>query len=228
MYKVMTNMPFLQGVNGIDLARIEDRTRIDYVHYTSNNGTIIRQGAPCQNLMFLASGQLSRTYQHPDELFTYTEKINSTHIVEPESLFGERPQYKASYATDLECDLLLMPKGDVIQTMMSNDTFRMNYFNALTENVNKREQQLMEWWPKNTIGKICQFLRNITLIPEGEKILAIKMKDLAAIIDETRLNVSKALNTMEENGMLSLHRKEIYISDIALLGSEHNTTEKKC
>ena len=47
--------------------------------------------------------------------------------------------------------------------------------------------------------------------PEGEKILKIKMEDLANLIDETRINVSKVLNDLQEQGLVQLSRKEISI-----------------
>lgn len=47
--------------------------------------------------------------------------------------------------------------------------------------------------------------------PEGKKILKIKMEDLASLIDETRINVSKVLNDLQEQGLVQLSRKEISI-----------------
>ena len=44
-----------------------------------------------------------------------------------------------------------------------------------------------------------------------KKILKIKMDDLARIINETRLAVSKTLNKMQEDGWIELHRGEIII-----------------
>ena len=53
--------------------------------------------------------------------------------------------------------------------------------------------------------------------PSGEKILKIKMEELANAINDTRLGVSKALNGMQEDGLLELHRGEIVIPDIERL-----------
>ena len=47
--------------------------------------------------------------------------------------------------------------------------------------------------------------------PEGKKIFKIKMEDLASLIDETRINVSKVLNDLQEQGLVQLSRKEISI-----------------
>ena len=43
------------------------------------------------------------------------------------------------------------------------------------------------------------------------------MDDLAHYLDDTRLNVSKALNGLQELNLLTLRRKEIIIPDAAAL-----------
>ena len=59
--------------------------------------------------------------------------------------------------------------------------------------------------------KIIQFFLLQAHKVEGEKIIKIKMEDLAKIIDETRINVSRELNEMNEKGLIELGRKSIYI-----------------
>lgn len=39
------------------------------------------------------------------------------------------------------------------------------------------------------------------------------MDDLARCLDDTRLNISKTLNELQDNGLIELHRKEILIPD---------------
>ncbi len=59
--------------------------------------------------------------------------------------------------------------------------------------------------------KNTEFLVLRSMKPEGKKILKIKMEDLASLIDETRINVSKVLNDLQEQGLVQLSRKEISI-----------------
>ena len=49
--------------------------------------------------------------------------------------------------------------------------------------------------------------------PQGEKTFKVKMDDLARCLDDTRLNISKTLNELQDNGLIELHRKEILIPD---------------
>ena len=49
--------------------------------------------------------------------------------------------------------------------------------------------------------------------PQGEKVFKVKMDDLARCLDDTRLNISKTLNELQDSGLIELHRKEILIPD---------------
>ena len=46
------------------------------------------------------------------------------------------------------------------------------------------------------------------------KILQIGMEELAELINETRINVSRKLNELKEKGIIQLKRKEIFIPDM--------------
>ena len=73
--------------------------------------------------------------------------------------------------------------------------------------------------------KIIHFILIHAERMQGEKIMKIKMDDFARCVDDTRLNVSKVLNSLQEQKLLELHRKEIIIPDAALL-AEWNEKRK--
>ena len=68
--------------------------------------------------------------------------------------------------------------------------------------------------PERLEARITDFILSHIERPSGEKILKIKMEELANAINDTRLSVSKALNGMQESGLLELHRGEIVIPDL--------------
>lgn len=45
------------------------------------------------------------------------------------------------------------------------------------------------------------------------------MEELARITNDTRISVSKTLNSMQEKGLVELHRGEIFIPDATLLAN---------
>ena len=62
-------------------------------------------------------------------------------------------------------------------------------------------------------NKIIRFFLLHCEKTQGEKIFKVKMDDLARYLDDTRLNTSKALNELQDNGVLELRRKEILLPD---------------
>jgi CRP-like cAMP-binding protein len=54
----------------------------------------------------------------------------------------------------------------------------------------------------------------------GTKRIQIKMERLAELLCETRLNVSKALNELKDEGYIELQRKEIIVPSLKKLTEE--------
>jgi CRP-like cAMP-binding protein len=53
------------------------------------------------------------------------------------------------------------------------------------------------------------------------------MEDLGNLIDETRINVSRLLNDMQEKELIQLKRKEIYIPELEKLTQELIKTDRQ-
>ena len=83
--------------------------------------------------------------------------------------------------------------------------------------VSNRAQNLYSrLWDEPTLdlkSKIIRFFLSHCEKPQGEKTFKVKMDDLARFLDDTRLNISKTLNELQDNGLIELHRKEILIPD---------------
>ena len=56
---------------------------------------------------------------------------------------------------------------------------------------------------------IMGFVRRIQLNAGGEKVLNIKLEKLADIVRETRLNVSRTLHRMQDEGKIRMKRERI-------------------
>lgn len=97
------------------------------------------------------------------------------------------------------------------------EIFRLNYMNIIS-NWHKPATIVCGRKFRKDLKHVSPILYSHTLnAPSGEKILKIKMEELANAINDTRLSVSKALNGMQENGLLELHRGEIVIPDLERL-----------
>ncbi len=93
----------------------------------------------------------------------------------------------------------------------------MNIVSNRAQNLYSR---LWEEPTQDLTEKIIRFFCCIVKRFREKRYSKMKMDDLARYLDDTRLNTSKALNELQDKGLLELRRKEILIPDAQKLVSE--------
>lgn len=207
-------MPLLQGINGLDLARLEEHAGLQIESVPPLRHPLIRQGQTCRELIFLVSGKFVKQTRSADGVYETQETLAGPTVIEPEKLYGLQCAYSSSYLCQEECQVMHVEKADV-GILMKSEIFRMNYLNMLSAKLHRLETALQFRKPGTPIQKVAHFILSNFTADEGEKLLSIKMCDLAAYLDETRLTVSNSLNQLEKAHVVSLRRKEIRIPAIA-------------
>ena len=101
--------------------------------------------------------------------------------------------------------------------MFKYEIFRLNYLNIICNRAQTLQRRLRTPLAGDVKQRIIHFIANQAERPAGEKSLKIKMEELASICNETRMNVSKALNSLQNEGLVELHRGEIVVPRLELL-----------
>lgn len=213
MYENLLRLPYFQGMSKDDITSILDKVTFEFVKY--NSGEIICQlGESCKNFSILVQGKMQVLAKAPDGSYTLTEEIVAPHAIEPYSMFGYNTSYKREYKAQENCTILVIDKKYLFNEFSKHKIFTINYLNLISCKAQKVENSIWEYTPDNIPGRICKFILSRCEQQHGRKIISIKMERLASILCETRLNISKALNEMQEAGLLELHRKEIVIPSL--------------
>lgn len=120
--------------------------------------------------------------------------------------------YASSYVAHTEVHTVCISKAFVLSDLFRYDIFRLNYMNIVS---NRAQNLYSRLWDEPTLDlkaklsvSFCHIAKN-----RKEKTFKVKMDDLARCLDDTRLNISKTLNELQDNGLIELHRKEILIPD---------------
>ena len=191
----------------MELSEVVEKVKLHFLKFKAQK-KIFDQGEKCDKLVFLLSGELISETTAPCGAFSLVETLDKPQMIEPHSLFGKHPSYKATYTAKEDVSLLTIEKRYIYGVLDKYEVFRMNLFNLLS---NKAEQLYKHIWsiaPRQLEGRLAHFVRSICSTPSGQKILKIKMEDLASLLDDTRLNVSKVLNKWEKSGIIEKRRKE--------------------
>ena len=213
MYETLLQLPLFQGLCTDDFTCIIEKVKFHFRNY-SDNEIIMNQGEDCKQLAFLLEGTLSSQRIDEEHGFRLIETITAPAIIEPYSLFGMYPHYESTYQVQEQAKLLVIDKSYILSELSNYEIFRLNYFNLLSNRAQVNHRKL---WNTH-IGSLNEKLANFFLLrcikPEGTKKLQIGMEELAELINETRINVSRKLNELREKGIIQLKRKEIYIPEM--------------
>jgi CRP-like cAMP-binding protein len=210
MYDTLLQLPLFQGLCKNDFTNIIGKVKLHFHKYNADD-IIVEQGAPCTQLIFLLNGEIISQTTDNRHSYALFETFGSPFVIEPYSLFGMQTNYTATYKARTDINIVTIDKLFVLNELNNYEIFRLNYLNILSNRAQVAYEKLWNSHIGNTEEKILNFLVLRSMKPEGKKILKIKMEDLASLIDETRINVSKVLNDLQEQGLVQLSRKEISI-----------------
>lgn len=213
MYNTLLQLPLFQGMSRTELSEVVEKVKLHFLRIEAKK-KIFSQGESCNKLVFLLSGELTSEIHAPCGTFSLIETFDKPQMIEPYSLFGKRPSYKATYTAKNDVSLLTIDKQYIYGVLDKYEVFRMNLLNLLS---NKAEQLHTHIWsisPQPLEGRLAHFVRSLCSTPHGPKTLRIKMDDLATLLDDTRLNISRVLNKWQQSGIIEMHRKEFVFHTI--------------
>ena len=216
MFDTLLQLPLFQGLCHEDFTSILDKVKLHFIKHKVGE-TIIESGSSCKQLCFLLKGEVSIVTNSKENIYTVIEQMEAPYLIEPQSLFGMSTHYTSSYIAHTEAHTVSISKAFVLSDLFKYDIFRLNYMNIVSNRAQNLYSRLWEEPAQDLKNKIIRFFLLHCEKTQGEKIFKVKMDDLARYLDDTRLNTSKALNELQDNGVLELRRKEILIPDAVKL-----------
>ena len=216
MFETLLQLPLFQGMSRTELSEVIEKVKFHFQKFGAQD-RLFTQGEMCDDLVFLLNGQLSAETVAPCGTFSLEEIVEGPAIIEPYSLFGMQPCYKATYTSVDEVSLLTISKPYIYSVLDKYEVFRMNFFNLLCSKTEYLYRRIWSIDAQQLEGRIIYFIRSICTTLHGRKTLKVKMEDLAELLDDTRLNVSNVLNKWQEEGVIEMRRKEFVFHDIEKL-----------
>lgn len=216
MYETLLQMPLFQGLGEDEMTRIIGKVKLHFQKFKAGS-VVFKKGDPCSNLVFLLKGELMIESSDADNNFVLKEFAEAPALIELHSLFGIKTNYVSTYTAETDVDLVTVDKSFIIFELDKYDIFRMNFRNIISNRVQQLQERLWQSSNEYLETKMVDFLLNRCEKPSGKKLLKIKMEDFALMIGETRLSVSKLLNSLEKEELVILRRTEIEVPNLSLL-----------
>ena len=210
-YIKFLQLPLFQGLNKKSLTEFIEKIKFNFKTYYSSE-IIAQQGTSCQKLIFILDGLVTKSSASPENLFNIEEIINSQNIIEITSLFGLCTNYNSTYIAKTDVNVLIIDKNYLLDYLLEDKIFKLNFLNILSSKVH---QQYNAIWNKMDDNSLLNAFKKFILLHceylDSPITLRISMPDLAFLLRDTRLNVSKMLNQLNKNKIIELKRMTINI-----------------
>lgn len=216
MFDTLLQLPLFQGLAQEDLTNILGKVKLHFIKHKAGE-ILLKAGAPCDQLVFVLKGKVASFTSSADASYCFTEYFQAPYLIEPQSLFGMNTTYMSTHTACNEVHTVNISKIFVLNELFKYEIFRLNYMNIISNRFQSLNNRLWEKTEDKLEKRITGFILTHIERPAGEKILKIKMEELAHMVNETRMGVSKTLNAMQEAGLLELHRGEIVIPEVERL-----------
>lgn len=203
-------LPLFQGMSSNDMTSVAGKTKFAF-HRVAKGKKVVSEGDPCQNLFFLLDGSMQVTSRADDNSYSMVEEMSAPDVIQPERIFGLTQRYSKTFTALTDCQLVSISKAEMLRLSEEHMIFQLNLLNIISTQSQRITHQPWRVRPQGIRNKIVRFVETHSMRPAGEKTLYIKMETLATLIAESRLNVSKELNAMHQEGLINITRGIIHI-----------------
>lgn len=216
MYENLLRLPYFQGMSKDDITAILDKVTFEFLNYADGE-VVFRRGDKCSKFVILTRGSLQSHSVSSDETYSISETFDAPQAIEPHSLFGYDTVYHCDYTAKGNCSILVIDKQYLFSEFAKHNIFTINLLNLVSRKAQKQRDAIWNYTPTSIEGRIVKFIAMRCDSHKGAKHIRIKMERLATLLCETRLNISKSLNEMQDAGDIELHRGGITIPAIEKL-----------
>lgn len=210
IYDSLLSLPLFLGMSRCDLQEAAGKTKFDFKKF-SEGKLIVAEGEPCKHIYFLLDGDICVTTEADDHGYRIEEDITAPEIFQPECIFGLSQRFTHTYTAKKDCSTMCIDKQDVLKLADNQEIFRLNLLNFISAHTQKHNRRILRVPPKSLQERIVRFLESRCIRPAGEKTFYIKMTRIAEELNDSRLDISRALNKLQDKGLLTLQRGRIHI-----------------
>ena len=216
IYEKLLLFPLFQGMSRDDLELVAGHTRFGFLKIDADS-TVVAEGDDCVQMYFLINGILRVDTKADDRGYTVIEQLEAPVILQPEVVFGYTQRYTHTYIVQTDANFITVGKDEVLRLSEDFLVFRLNLLNMFATHTQKTSRLLWQHVPDTLEDRIVRFFAQHCIYPAGPKVFHILMNRLADELNDSRLNVSRALNALQREGQIVLRRGRVEIPQMERL-----------
>jgi CRP/FNR family cyclic AMP-dependent transcriptional regulator len=139
------------------------------------------------------------------------------------AIFDDMPRSATAESMDNDVRLLSISKNDFERLIIENPSIAIRIMKDLTRRIRQVNEQVQDLAFKDVHGRVASTLFNLLKTekeaskdPDRDKLNSLKMthQDLANMVGSSRETVTRALNRLQDEGIISISHQQISILEI--------------
>jgi CRP/FNR family cyclic AMP-dependent transcriptional regulator len=136
------------------------------------------------------------------------------------AIFDDMPRSATAEAMDHDVKLLSISKNDFEQLIMSTPSIAIRIMKDLTRRIRQVNEQVQDLAFKDVHGRVASTIFNLLKtekeVSKNPKVSQLKMthQDLANMVGSSRETVTRALNRLQDEGVISISHQQISVLDL--------------
>ena len=213
IYEKLLQFSLFQGMSRDDLELVAGHTRFGFIKVPQGK-TVVKEGVLCTHIYLLINGTIRVMSTSDDYSYTVEEDMQAPFVLQPEAIYGYNQRYTQTFIALTDASFITIDKDEVGRLSEDFLVFRLNLLNIYATQTQKMSRQPWRQCPKTLRERIIRFFVLHCAYPAGAKTFYILMNQLAEELNDSRLNISRELNSMQYDGLLILHRGRIEIPSL--------------
>ena len=212
MYETLMGLPTFAGASRQKLIELVGKYKFHFLKYAPGE-TIVSKGDPCTHLKSIITGQVRMTLANDSARFCVSQTLSAPDVICPDFFFGKTTTYPASVTALTDAGIMQIDKNDYLRIINSDPVFLFNYLNMLSLNAQLSVEGILALTSGDIAKRIAYWIAALTQKNGTDITLECRQRDLYAVFGVPRQSLVAALDSMQDQGLITYTTRVIKVTD---------------
>jgi len=215
MYKLSTSSLFI-GISDTKIEEMLSQIHHQVKHYAVDD-VIVCGGDVCNALLIVVEGNVIAEMINFDGRSIKIEELSAPNTLAEAFVFGDQNVFPVSVIAKTKCSILSIPSDELLKLFQLQEVVLHNYLNSISNRTQFLTSKMRFLTFKTIKGKLSSYILKLAGQTLKTIILPMTQENLAGYFGVARPSLARALAELQDEGAISINRKEIVIIDRSIL-----------
>ncbi len=186
----------------------------------NRNEVIVYSGDDVTHQLILIEGSVKNEMSDYNGKIIKITDLDAPRILAPGFLFGNQNNYPVSIFAKTDCEIMAIARSFFTNTLLGNKQLQLNFLNLISNQTQFLTRKINFLKLKSIKAKIAHFLLNQYLRQKKQTItLPQSQTQLSDLFGVTRPSLSRSMNEMSRDSIISINGRQVKLIDIDRLRS---------